>query len=107
MPQRSPLTVTPLSLSPRTLSCDSSHTVGTFSTSRTVTSESSPSQICAAAKIRSDYDAIENTITEAKKSTNAPTIINMKTTIGYGSTQQGGHDVHGAREYISRVKGVF
>jgi transketolase len=46
----------------------------------------------------SDYDAIEAAITEAKKSTDAPTIINMKTTIGYGSQKQGGHDVHGARE---------
>ena len=46
----------------------------------------------------SDYDAIEAAITEAKKSTDAPTIINLKTTIGFGSQKQGGHDVHGARE---------
>lgn len=46
----------------------------------------------------SDYDAIEKAITEAKKSKDAPTIINMKTIIGYGSLKQGGHDVHGARE---------
>lgn len=45
----------------------------------------------------SDYDAIEHAISEAKKSKDAPTIINLKTTIGYGSLGAGGHDVHGAR----------
>lgn len=101
-PQRSPLTVTQRSPSPRTSRCDSSLTAGMSFTSRTVTSE-----FLATSPVKrddvtdnSDYDAIENAITEAKKSTNAPTIINLKTTIGFGSQKQGGHDVHGAREWI-------
>jgi len=55
----------------------------------------------------SDYDAIEAAVTEAKKSTDAPTIINMKTTIGFGSLKQGGHDVHGAplkKDDITQLK---
>lgn len=57
-----------------------------------------------------DYDAIEKAITEAKKSKDAPTIINMKTIIGYGSLKQGGHDVHGAplkKEDIQQMKKKF
>jgi transketolase len=47
-----------------------------------------------------DFAAIEAAIAEAKKVTDAPTIINLKTTIGFGSLKAGGHDVHGARKYI-------
>lgn len=46
----------------------------------------------------SDFAAIEKAIADAKKSTDKPTIINLKTTIGFGSLKAGGHDVHGARE---------
>jgi transketolase len=41
-----------------------------------------------------DFAAIEQAIAEAKKSTDAPTIINLKTTIGYGSL--------GARKWSKR-----
>ncbi|ORY27789.1 Transketolase, thiamine diphosphate binding domain-domain-containing protein [Naematelia encephala] len=43
-----------------------------------------------------DYEAIEKAISAAQKNSSAPTIINLKTTIGYGSLKAGGHDVHGA-----------
>ena len=46
-----------------------------------------------------DFAAIEGALAEAKKATDAPTIINLKTTIGYGSLKAGGHDVHGARKF--------
>lgn len=49
-----------------------------------------------------DFAAIEQAIAEAKKSTDAPTIINLKTTIGYGSLGAGGHNVHGARKWSKR-----
>jgi transketolase len=52
----------------------------------------------------SDFDAIEAAITEAKKNTSAPTVINLKTTIGYGSLKAGGHDVHGARESVGSAR---
>jgi len=57
-----------------------------------------------------DFEAIANAITEAKKSTDKPTIINMKTTIGFGSLKQGGHDVHGAplkKDDIEQLKKKF
>jgi len=43
-----------------------------------------------------DLAAIDAAITQAKKSTDKPTMINLKTTIGFGSLKAGGHDVHGA-----------
>lgn len=46
-----------------------------------------------------DLASIESAIAQAKKSTDKPTMINLKTTIGFGSLKAGGHDVHGAREY--------
>ncbi|EDO15612.1 hypothetical protein Kpol_1006p8 [Vanderwaltozyma polyspora DSM 70294] len=42
-----------------------------------------------------DLDAIYNAILQAKKS-NKPTIIQNRTTIGYGSLKAGSHDVHGS-----------
>jgi transketolase len=51
----------------------------------------------------SDFAAIEGAISEAKSNPSAPTIINLKTTIGFGSLKAGGHDVHGARESISCI----
>ncbi|KAF9512775.1 hypothetical protein BS47DRAFT_1382802 [Hydnum rufescens UP504] len=43
-----------------------------------------------------DYEAIYNSIVEAKKVTNKPTIIKLETIIGFGSKQQGTHGVHGS-----------
>jgi len=45
----------------------------------------------------SDYNAIYKAIAEARKEKNKPTIIRLRTTIGYGSKQQGTHGVHGSR----------
>ncbi|KAH9483740.1 Transketolase [Psilocybe cubensis] len=44
----------------------------------------------------SDLVGIAGAIAEAKKEKSKPTIIRLKTTIGYGSKQQGTHGVHGA-----------
>ncbi|KAJ3513224.1 hypothetical protein NLJ89_g3064 [Agrocybe chaxingu] len=43
-----------------------------------------------------DLAAIHDAIAEARKEKKKPTIIRLKTTIGYGSKQQGTHGVHGA-----------
>ncbi|KAG6831491.1 hypothetical protein H0H87_005058 [Tephrocybe sp. NHM501043] len=43
-----------------------------------------------------DLAAISDAIAEARKESTKPTIIRLKTTIGYGSKQQGTHGVHGA-----------
>jgi transketolase len=43
-----------------------------------------------------DLAAISNAIEEAQKVTNKPTIIRLRTTIGFGSKQQGTHGVHGS-----------
>ncbi|EGV66485.1 Transketolase [Yamadazyma tenuis] len=44
----------------------------------------------------SDLAGIAKAIEEAKKVTDKPTLIRIKTTIGYGSLAQGTHGVHGA-----------
>ncbi|KAJ8481659.1 hypothetical protein ONZ45_g15233 [Pleurotus djamor] len=44
----------------------------------------------------SDLAGIYNAIAEARKETNKPTIIRLRTTIGFGSKLQGTHGVHGA-----------
>ncbi|WVO15804.1 transketolase [Cryptococcus depauperatus] len=57
-----------------------------------------------------DLAAIENAVNEARKNTDAPTIINLKTTIGFGSLKAGGHDVHGAplkKDDIIQLKKKF
>ena len=61
---------------------------------------------CDALTQCSDYDSIEAAIIKAKQNTDAPTVINMKTTIGYGSLGAGGHDVHGARKSTA-MQGVM
>jgi len=43
----------------------------------------------------SDLEAMYNAIAEAQKETTKPTLINLKTTIGFGSKLQGTHGVHG------------
>lgn len=43
-----------------------------------------------------DLESIYKAITEAKKSTNKPTLIKVSTIIGFGSKLQGTHTVHGA-----------
>lgn len=45
----------------------------------------------------SDLEGIYNAILEAQKEKDKPTLIRLRTTIGYGSKQQGTHGVHGAR----------
>ncbi|KAI0713223.1 transketolase [Earliella scabrosa] len=44
----------------------------------------------------SDLESIYNAILEAQKEKSKPTLIRLRTTIGYGSKQQGTHGVHGA-----------
>ncbi|KAK7043690.1 Transketolase [Paramarasmius palmivorus] len=44
----------------------------------------------------SDLAGIYNAIAEARQEKTKPTIIRLKTTIGFGSKQQGTHGVHGA-----------
>jgi transketolase len=40
-------------------------------------------------------------IAEARLEKNKPTIIRLRTTIGFGSKQQGTHGIHGSRSFIS------
>ncbi|KAF5387076.1 hypothetical protein D9615_001805 [Tricholomella constricta] len=57
-----------------------------------------------------DLAAIYNSIAEARQETSKPTIICLKTTIGYGSKQQGTHGVHGSplkADDIVSLKGKF
>ncbi|KAI8998852.1 transketolase [Trametes punicea] len=44
----------------------------------------------------SDLEGIYNAIVEARKEKHKPTLIRLRTTIGYGSKQQGTHGVHGS-----------
>ncbi|KAI0781170.1 transketolase [Trametes elegans] len=44
----------------------------------------------------SDLEGIYNAIAEARKEKSKPTLIRIRTTIGYGSKQQGTHGVHGS-----------
>ena len=58
----------------------------------------------------SDLSSIANAIAEAKKSTDKPTLIRLRTTIGFGSKQQGTHGVHGAAlkaDDIKQLKTAF
>ncbi len=48
----------------------------------------------------SDLAAIYDSIAAAKADTSKPTIIRLKTTIGFGSKLQGTHGVHGARMFF-------
>ncbi|BEJ17101.1 hypothetical protein CspHIS471_0605020 [Cutaneotrichosporon sp. HIS471] len=43
-----------------------------------------------------DLTAIAGAIAEARDNNTKPTMIVLRTTIGYGSLKEGGHDVHGA-----------
>ncbi|KAL4251679.1 Transketolase [Abortiporus biennis] len=57
-----------------------------------------------------DLEAIANAIAEARKETSKPSIIRLRTTIGYGSKQQGTHGVHGSplkADDISALKTKF
>ena len=47
----------------------------------------------------SDLEAIYNAVSEARKEKSKPTLIRLRTTIGFGSKQQGTHGVHGARTF--------
>ncbi|KAG8217436.1 transketolase [Butyriboletus roseoflavus] len=44
----------------------------------------------------SDLDGIYNAIAAARREKSKPTLIRLRTTIGYGSKQQGTHGVHGS-----------
>ncbi|RCH90724.1 Transketolase [Rhizopus stolonifer] len=58
----------------------------------------------------SDFAGIEQAIQEAKNVTDKPTLIKVKTTIGYGSLNQGEEKVHGAPlsdDDIKQVKEKF
>ncbi|KAM5539102.1 hypothetical protein V8D89_007325 [Ganoderma adspersum] len=58
----------------------------------------------------SDLVAIHNAIAEAQKEKSKPTLIRLRTTIGYGSRQQGTHGVHGAplkADDIQQLKAKF
>jgi len=44
----------------------------------------------------SDYEGLFNAVAKAKQSTDKPTIIKVRTTIGFGATKQGTEGVHGA-----------
>jgi transketolase len=48
----------------------------------------------------SDLEGIYNAIADARKPWGKPTLIRLRTTIGYGSKQQGTHGVHGSREFF-------
>lgn len=48
----------------------------------------------------SDLKSIYESIAEARKEHSKPTIVRLRTTIGFGSKLQGTHGVHGARECI-------
>ncbi|KAK4689825.1 transketolase, partial [Tremellales sp. Uapishka_1] len=57
-----------------------------------------------------DYETIFGAIQKAKDNTSKPTIINLKTTIGFGSLKAGSHDVHGAplkKDDIAQLKKKF
>ncbi|CAH6723827.1 transketolase 1 [[Candida] jaroonii] len=57
-----------------------------------------------------DLEAMAKAIEEAKKSTDAPTLVRVKTTIGYGSLAAGSHSVHGAplkADDIKQLKSQF
>ena len=54
-------------------------------------------QPCAHESANSDLAGIHNAIGEAQKVKDKPTLIRRRTTIGYGSKQQGTHGVHGSR----------
>lgn len=57
-----------------------------------------------------DLTTIDAALTLAKKNTAKPTLIEVKTTIGYGSTEQGTNKVHGnplSEQDIEHVKEVY
>ncbi|KAL6062803.1 Transketolase [Balamuthia mandrillaris] len=57
-----------------------------------------------------DYDAIRRAIAEAKKNTDRPSLIKVRTTIGYGSEKAGTEKVHGSplgKEDLAGVKKKF
>lgn len=46
----------------------------------------------------SDLESIYNTLDEARQVKDKPTIIRLRTIIGYGSKHQGTHGIHGSRK---------
>jgi len=67
-------------------------------------------QVLRVADGDNDLDSIAKAIEEAKKDTTRPTIIYIRTTIGFGSNLQGTPKVHGSplkAEEVARIKEVF
>jgi transketolase len=67
-------------------------------------------QVLKVADGDNDLEAIANAIEEAKKDTTRPTLIYIRTTIGFGSLLQGTPKVHGSplkSDEIARIKKVF
>lgn len=57
-----------------------------------------------------NLQAIADAIAQAQKSKDKPTLIRLRTTIGFGSLKAGGHDVHGAplkADDIAQLKKKF
>jgi transketolase len=57
-----------------------------------------------------DFDSMEKAIAAAKEVKDKPTIIKLRTTIGFGSKQEGTHGVHGSplkKDDISQLKTKF
>ena len=54
----------------------------------------------------SDLDGIETAIRESRAVKDKPSMVKLKTTIGFGSLKQGSHDVHGAPLKIDDLKQV-
>jgi len=57
-----------------------------------------------------DLDAIDRALTEAKRVTDKPTLIKVRTTIGFGSSKAGTEKVHGAplgADDLAAVKSAF
>ncbi|KAH9854000.1 transketolase [Lenzites betulinus] len=54
----------------------------------------------------SDLEAIYNAIAEARKEKSKPTLIRLRTTIGFGSKLQGTHGVHGAPLKADDIKAL-
>jgi transketolase len=50
----------------------------------------------------SDLEGIYASIAEGRKIKDKPTLIRLRTTIGYGSKEQGTHGVHGTRTCLFR-----
>lgn len=87
-----------LSHSPRMSASGSWHMVGRLFPLKTATGNVLLHRLRPLANhSRSDLDGMYNAIAAARREKSKPTLIKLRTTIGYGSKQQGTHGVHGSR----------